>query len=126
MADAGFPKQSRLLSSRDFSPVFDKPDQRLSSRYLLVLARTSDNEQARIGLVVGKRHIRRAVSRNRIKRVLRESFRVMKNDFATIDIVFLVRGPLDKLSSGEIRAESERLLIQLAKRLATASKLKSE
>lgn len=114
VTDAGFPKQSRLLSPQEFSPVFDKPDFRLSSRYLLLLARHSDEDNARLGIVVGKRHIRKAVMRNRIKRVLRESFRVMKNEFATIDLVFLARAPLDKLSSSEIREQSDRLLNQLA------------
>ena len=113
MTDAGFPRQSRLLTSGEFSPVFDKPDYRLSSRYLLLLARHSGHDQPRIGLVIGKRHIRKAVQRNRIKRIMRESFRVMKNDFATIDLVFLARAQLDTLSNQDVRKQSDHLLGQL-------------
>ena len=68
MADQGLPKQSRLLGSSDFSPVFNQPDFRVSNRFLLVLAKTSIYPGARLGIVVARKNIRLAVQRNRIKR----------------------------------------------------------
>lgn len=113
MIDAGFPKQSRLLSPKDYSPVFDKPDFRVSSRYLLILARKNSHGLSRAGLVIAKKHIRKAVQRNRIKRILRESFRAKKNQFVTIDFVFLARPKLDTLDNRDMRIHYDKLLSEL-------------
>lgn len=42
---------------------------------------------ARLGLIVGKRQLKRAVDRNRVKRVLRETFRVNRSTLPAVDIV---------------------------------------
>ncbi len=42
---------------------------------------------ARLGLIVGKRQLKRAVDRNQVKRVLRETFRVNRSILPAIDIV---------------------------------------
>lgn len=54
-----------------------------------VLSRPNGMGHARLGLVVGKRHARRAVERNRIKRVIRESFRAALPRLPAHDIVVL-------------------------------------
>ena len=40
-----------------------------------VLCRCNNSDLARLGLAISKKHCRRAVGRNRIKRIVRESFR---------------------------------------------------
>lgn len=118
MTEAGFPKQSRLLSSQDFSVVFDNPDKRVSSKYMLILAKQNQGDCSRLGLVIGKKHIKLAVQRNRVKRIFRESFRSEKHQFGTIDLVFLARTGLDTLSNTEIRAHCDDLLAQVLKRMS--------
>ena len=70
-----FPKQARLLSARDYREVFAGAEARASHRHLLLLARRNGRGHHRLGLVIAKKHVRRAVERNRIKRVAREFFR---------------------------------------------------
>jgi len=62
----------------------------------VALACPSPTGQPRIGLIVGKRHCPLAVDRNRIKRIVRETFRVRRCRLPALDIVIqLVRAPGD-------------------------------
>lgn len=62
---------------------------------------------------MGKRALRRASDRNRVKRILRETFRRQRHAFADFDVVIqLTRSP----EHGEIAAGAEYLFRQLADR----------
>jgi ribonuclease P protein component len=65
---------------------------------------------ARLGLVVGKRAVRRAVDRNRVKRVLREEYRRTREGLARLDIVIQVTGPATNES---LRAAYAAILLDL-------------
>ena len=49
----------------------------------------------RLGIAVPKRHIKTAVQRNRIKRLIRESFQVNQGRLSNKDVVILVRRPVE-------------------------------
>jgi ribonuclease P protein component len=51
-------------------------------------------QTARLGMVIGKRAVRRAVDRNRAKRVLRETFRTRRSELPCVDIVVQLTGPV--------------------------------
>jgi ribonuclease P protein component len=87
--DLSFGKQNRLLCPRDFKAVFDGAVYKASNRHLLLLAIPS--KSTRLGLVVAKKHARHAVQRNRLKRLLRESFRHHLVALKDLDIVALVK-----------------------------------
>jgi ribonuclease P protein component len=72
--DYGFPRSARLLNPSEFSRVFRHPSVS-SDRYFKVLARYNDGRRSRLGMAVSRQVDKRAVVRNRIKRVIRESFR---------------------------------------------------
>jgi ribonuclease P protein component len=116
MAKQSFTKASRLLGSSQYSSVFSQARFRLSAKNLLILAKTSEGP-ARLGLVVGKKHVRSAVQRNRIKRLIRESFRIRKQEFGTIDLVVLARSGLDMLSNQQITVQANLLFDELTKKL---------
>ncbi|MCC7517202.1 MAG: ribonuclease P protein component, partial [Pseudomonadales bacterium] len=59
---------------------------------------------ARLGLVIAKKHVRRAVDRNRVKRQLRDSFRLHKQNLIGLDIVALARPGLGALDNTALRA----------------------
>ncbi len=79
-------KNQRLLKPAEFQRVFDSA-RRSRDRYFTILTRDSDHPTARLGLAVSKKTDRRAVVRNRIKRIIRESFRraeLTGDDFVVI------------------------------------------
>ena len=71
-------------------------------------------EHHRLGLVVQKRFWPEAVRRNRIKRVIREWFRLSKGEIPRPekDIVVIARPGAEKLSQGELRVEFSRIFHQ--------------
>jgi len=71
---ATFPLSARLIKPADFKRVFNKPVVS-SDRCFKVLARTNEGDGSRLGMAVSRKVDRSAVVRNRIKRVIRESFR---------------------------------------------------
>jgi len=98
-----FSKARRLLTPAAFKNVFDGASVRVSNKEILILARPNQFEYARLGLVIAKKHVRKAVQRNRIKRIIRESFRlelaVEAGPHSGLDIIVLARGGLDRLEN---------------------------
>jgi ribonuclease P protein component len=92
-----FGKSRRLLSSSEFKAVFDKAQFKVGHQYFLVLANRNALGHPRLGLVIGKKNIRRAVKRNRVKRVVRETFRHNCSRLDSLDIIFLARKGFDTL-----------------------------
>ena len=61
----------------------------------MVLARANEGPEARLGLAVAKKHIKRASDRNTVKRIVRESFRMHQHEIGNIDVVVLVKRGID-------------------------------
>ncbi len=101
-----FPKALRLLTPSDFQPVFADAPIRAAHKYLLILTRPNNLENPRLGLVIAKKHIRKANQRNQIKRIIRESFRLRQHTLAGLDAIVLARSGLDQLD----KAEQSKLL----------------
>ncbi|PCJ35718.1 MAG: ribonuclease P protein component [Cellvibrionales bacterium] len=114
MPDMGFGRSKRLLTKVAYKAVFDDSPYRVSHRNLLILARPNGLEEARLGLIVAKKNVRFAVKRNRIKRVVRDSFRLNQQTLATLDIIFLARRGLDRLEP----AEQQKLLLDSWRKLS--------
>jgi ribonuclease P protein component len=88
---AVFPKKQKLRKAIEFKMVFKNPLVS-SDAFFKVLARKNHAENSRLGMAVSRKVDRRAVGRNRIKRVIRESFRSRySEDKARLDIVVLPR-----------------------------------
>ena len=113
MSENAFPKTARLLSPKDYKPVFDNSRYKVSTKQFLLLATASQARRPRLGLVIAKKHVSKAVQRNRLKRVLRESFRLRQSEIPLIDIVVLARKDADKLAPLELRKMIDRLIDEL-------------
>ena len=68
------PRSARLLKPADFNRVFSRNRASTDSLFR-VIARKNDLSWSRLGMAVSRKVDKRAVERNRIKRVVRESFR---------------------------------------------------
>lgn len=102
MPSTAFSKSFRLLNASDYQSVFNDAPFRASHQHLLILSRPNQTETPRLGLVIAKKHIRLAVQRNRIKRILRETFRQNQQQLGGIDAVVLARAGLDKLDNQQL------------------------
>jgi ribonuclease P protein component len=81
-------KRARLLKASEFNRVFDKAV-RSSDQYFTVLARQNEIGYPRLGLAISKKRARLAVTRNRLKRIIRESFRQKQYEISCADYVVL-------------------------------------
>lgn len=79
-------RQARLVVKADFDRVFAE-NQRARTDYLTVMARPNAVGHPRLGMIVAKRLLVRAVDRNRVKRCVRESFRQVLADLPACDFV---------------------------------------
>jgi ribonuclease P protein component len=120
VADHRFGRKLRLLTAPDYKVVFGKAEFKVSCPQLLILAIKSGYEDPRLGLVIAKKHIRLAVERNRVKRLIRESFRKHQQLLIEMDIVILARSGADRLDNKDFVTLVEKLwqdLIRRQKRL---------
>ncbi len=90
-----YPKSHRLLNASDYSGVFKGAELNISRGPLRLRAIRNRMPRARIGVVVSKRGNRTAVRRNRIKRIVRERFRLAGTDLPSVDIALQVFGQID-------------------------------
>jgi ribonuclease P protein component len=128
-AQAAFPKAARLLKTDEFSSVFRlRPWRR--SPHLVLYGKPTGNE-ARLGLVIGKKQAPRAVTRNLIKRLAREAFRLRRKELNGFDILVRLHAkidrkampsasspPLRELIGGELNSLLDRAVREAARRRA--------
>lgn len=100
-----FKPGQRLLNGEQFDRVF-KAAERSGDRLFTVLGRANDGAQARLGLAISRKTDRRAVIRNRIKRQVRESFRLEGPE--TGDYVIMSRSAAATARSGDLRDSLQR------------------
>jgi ribonuclease P protein component len=81
-------KENRLLDAAAFTRVFKKAT-RSRDKWFTVLYRENEMDRARLGLAVSKKHCRQATGRNRIKRIVRESFRQHQEKLVGLDVVVI-------------------------------------
>lgn len=113
--DHGFKPEYRLLTPGQFKLVFDGATRKASGPYVLLLARPNDLGHPRLGLVIAKKSVKRAVDRNRVKRIARESFRLNKPELGNLDIVVLARKGLGELDNAALHEMYRGMWRKLAK-----------
>ena len=117
MANNTFPRSVRILSTEEYDKVFANPV-RASATGVLVLARKNNESQcSRLGLVIPKKVLKRAVWRNRVKRIARETFRLNQHSLQNIDLVVIARPKIEDISNSELSAIFKRLWQQISHRL---------
>ena len=113
--DARFTRRSRLADKSSFSRVFDKAD-RSRDKMFTVLYRPNGTNEPRLGLAIGKKNCRLSTGRNRLKRIIRESFRHHRSDLPGLDIVVLNLPAAERATnrelSGSLKAHWQRCASQ--------------
>ncbi|TXI26808.1 MAG: ribonuclease P protein component [Nitrosomonas oligotropha] len=108
------PKSYRLHKATEFAAVINLRCQ-INGDLIQIYMKPNEFEYARLGLIVSKRMERSAVKRNKIKRILRETFR--KNRFydqtIKMDWVIRLRRPVPRNELKKLAAETQLLMLQL-------------
>jgi len=114
-----FPRSRRLHLQRDFARIFARKC-RLGDRWMTVYLDANGLGYTRLGLIVGKK-VGKAVVRNRIKRLIREAFRLSQHELpAGLDVICIPRpGRIGTLQ--DYAGSLARLLVTGATRLQKPS-----
>jgi ribonuclease P protein component len=103
-----FPPRARLRQPREFEAVL-KQGRRVQEKFLTLVVLPLAAGEARLGLAISARAVPRAVGRNRIKRLARESFRATRASLPAVDLVLQARSGAAGASSAELRDALQRL-----------------
>jgi ribonuclease P protein component len=115
-----FSARQRLRNQAEFEHVY-KSGQRHNQTYFQLIACANTLGHARLGLSIAARSIRHAAGRNRIRRLVRELFRLSQHDLPAVDIVVAARAAARTASAAELRADLERALSAIRKQCASSS-----
>lgn len=111
-------RAQRLTASRAFQDTFDQ-NFTFAGRLLVLRLRRGPDAALRLGVVVGKRTFPRSVDRSRMKRLMREAYRLNRRSLSgEADVVLTARGAM----RGASRQDVERDLMAQARRAGLAGR----
>ena len=85
---------------------------RSTDQLFTVLVRDNTLQAARLGLAVSRKAARRAVDRNRIKRIAREAFRQCGHT-AAVDVIVFAKRPAASETRADLRRSLDRHFLRL-------------
>lgn len=103
-----FAPRARLTGPENFQRVLRRASARSSDACFIVLAVPNALDYARLGPAITKKRTPAAVARHRIKRIVRESFRVHQIELAGLDIVVMNQSATDKKTNAELHSSLSR------------------
>ena len=98
-----FPAQRRLRRKSEFDATYAR-GRRFANGFFAVTASSNDKQGARLGMAVAVRTAGNAVERNRIRRIIRESFRLHQHDLPPVDLVVSARPKARGAPGAELHA----------------------
>ncbi|WP_083846010.1 MULTISPECIES: ribonuclease P protein component [Rhodanobacter] len=124
MSSAGLPRDARLRRPGDFAALRTSSG-RAGGRCFHMRFRENELGHARLGLAISKRVSKRAVERNRIKRLLRESFRRVRHQLPAVDMMVMAREQAAGVPGPQLLTELDGLWKKLlASQTASSEPLK--
>lgn len=81
MKEFGYPTEEKLKQKKEISLLFEKGKWQTCGNLRIIFLKENLSENLQFGVSVSKRFYKKAVDRNRIKRLLREAFRLKKEVF---------------------------------------------
>ncbi|NKF21148.1 ribonuclease P protein component [Solimonas marina] len=110
---ARFPRRARLLKPAEFKAVFGR-GVRIHERGLTAVGAANTLAHARLGLAISKKALPLSVDRNRLKRQIREIFRLKHRSLPAVDLVVLAKPGIAQLTAAQRRQSLERLWTRIA------------
>ncbi|MCC5856118.1 MAG: ribonuclease P protein component [Idiomarina sp.] len=116
MKHYAYPRELRLLTPAHFQNVFDHPPVKAVSQHLTVLAKPNAFDHPRLGVTVSKKNAKLAVERNRIKRIIRETYRLQQHKLVGFDIIIIAKPGVTQLDNAALQNLCDYLWRKLNKR----------
>lgn len=113
-ASGCFSRGQRLLAAEDFKRVFAKACKAGNGQFTL-LAIPNELGYARLGMAISRKAARLAVQRNRIKRQLREYFRLHHHELSAMDLVIMAKPGAATLDKKALQRSITHAFGQLAR-----------
>ncbi|SMF66710.1 ribonuclease P protein component [Pseudobacteriovorax antillogorgiicola] len=110
-----FPKEHRLLKRAEFKITLDE-NIKVVTPHLVVLGVPAQFDKTRMGLIVSRK-VGIAVVRNKVKRLLRESFRSISDHRLPMDIVVIARKPAANADVHTLKESLQSSLVRLARKI---------
>ncbi len=108
-----FSKCERIRKSQEYSRIYKQGTRHYTRRFIIITC-SNPSGVRRLGTAVGRK-AGNAVQRNRIKRLVREFFRLNKSRLpAAQDIVIIAKKGIGPLTFKEVSSELESRLIERA------------
>ena len=108
-------KSERIRHRTDFLRI-SKSAIKIKSRNFILLAEERPDNLTRVGITVSKK-VGNAVARNRVKRLVREFYRLHKCLFLPSEIVFIARAGADRLDYSELCQELVNAVHKIGKQI---------
>jgi len=100
----GFPRAARMLHAAEFATTLRTRPATRGSFLVVNHTRSDDIDRARLGLIIPKRFLKKAVSRNAVKRVLRDTFRSKQSSLPAGNYAFRLYKSIKPLSLTALKA----------------------
>ena len=113
------PARLRLRRKKDFDAAYAR-GRRMGDGFFAVTATHNDAGAARLGMAVAVRTAGNAVARNRLRRIIRESFRVHQHELPALDIVVSARPPARSAAAAALHASLAALWKRVGEQCATS------
>jgi ribonuclease P protein component len=103
-----FPPSARVLRKVEFEAAY-RQGSRHGNAHFSVTVHPNQLSGARLGMAIAARTVGKAVSRNRLRRIIRESFRQARDGLPSVDVIVGARVAARTASAGELRASLDKL-----------------
>jgi ribonuclease P protein component len=104
----GFPAHRRLRRKSEFDSVYAR-GRRVGDSFFAATASPNEAAGARLGLAVASKAAGGSVGRNRLRRLIRETFRLRQHELPCVDIVVSARPQARTARNEQLRASLNRL-----------------
>jgi ribonuclease P protein component len=113
------PQRRRLRRKSEYDAVYAR-GRRFSDAYFAIVARRNDMGCPRLGLAVATKVAGNSVERNRIRRVIRETFRLRQHRLPALDLVVSARGAVARAKNAVLRSSLDTLWDRVTEQCASS------